>query len=570
MGWRDDIRKSASAVAEAARVAATEATRWAGERAEGYASDVRKARVDEDIDAKAATAARAGNDGTHEPAKEPKALHFDPFDLVAAVGFRERPSTLTYAAMAAVAQGVPVIADVIRTRINQVVMFCKTPEDRHSTGFEVRLRDRSQRVTPVVEAEQQRLERVLLNTGFGDERKPWESVPLEMFARAFIQDSLSFDQGCFEIVPDRLGRPSYIAIVDASTIRLLDPGMRSPGDPYAVQMIAGSMITDFTRDELAFCIRNPRSGIRTFGYGISEIESLVREITGFLWALDYNRRFFSQGAATKGILNFKGTIPDKHLSAFRRQWYAMVTGVNNAWRTPITNAEDLQWISLQMNNRDMEYSAWVDFLIKVCCARYQIAPEEVNFQYGNTGQGQAMGTAPVEEKIKASKGLGLRPLVRWFFTCINTHFLQRINPDMEVIPVGLDDKGIEAETDLLKNQTSVYLTVDEAREEVGLEPLGPGKGDVVLNPTWLQYVQGQQAMQQPGGPGQPGDGPEPPPMGPENASIADQVQIEREDNAPSAEDFDVEPRGGNDEEAEKAGESKPRRRLARYVVDLDQ
>ena len=253
------------------------------------------------------------------------------------------------------------------------------------------------------------------------------------------------------------------------------------------------------------------SGIRTYGYGESELETLVREITGFLWGIEYNRKFFSQGSSTKGILNFKGAMPEKQLQAFRRQWYAMVSGVANSWRTPIVNADDLQWISLQMNNRDMEYSAWIDFLIKVCCARYLIAPEEVNFSYGNTGQAAAMGGTSTEEKLKASKDLGLRPLVQWFFECLNRHFVQRIHPDYEVVPVGLDDKGVEGETALLKDQTTVWMTVDEARKAVGEQPLPDGLGECLLNPTWVQYASSKQMAAQGGPdggpPGEEGDNP---------------------------------------------------------------
>lgn len=503
MGLRDEIRKSIGS-----------ATRLGRESAEGgfrafndWSTTRSTQRTNADFDvmmAKAVGAAKkAGNDGTHdlalnkvqEPAREPKALHFNPFDLVAAMGYRERPSSMTYQALEMVGRGVPVIADIVHTRAHQVSVFCQLPEDRHSPGFKVRHRDwRTQSTTPVIEKEQELLERTMLYTGYHDPEKPHESTSLLEFCQQYIPDSLIFDQATFEVVPDRKGDPSYITVVDPSTIRLLDPAHRDPGDPFAVQVINGSIVTDFTRDELHFGVRNPRSGIRSYGYGLSEIETLVRQITGLLWGLEYNAKFFSQGSAAKGILNFKGTIPDRHLQAFRRQWYAMVAGVSNAWRTPITNAEELQWINMQLTNRDMEYSAWIDFLIKVCCARYLIAPEEVNFSYGNTGQTQAMGQAPIEEKLKQSKDLGLRPLVGWFFTQLNMGFLQRINPDFEAVPIGLDEKGPEAETDLLTKMQASFMTVNEARERVELPALADEQGgQVIMNPTWLQYVQGQQA-----------------------------------------------------------------------------
>jgi hypothetical protein len=513
MGLRDELRKSldsARLVAEeAAQAGARAFNSWAEERA----TTSRMNRIDEEIEKAATRAKAAGKDGTHEfsdddtkaaTQRERKSLHFDPFDIVAAMGYRDRPSTVTYQTMEMCGLSVPVIADVVTTRINQVIMFCDRPEDRHSAGLKVRPRDwRTQSITPAIEKRCAELEDLLLHTGEYNKNDPSDSVSLTDFTKMFIRDSLTYDQGCFETVPTEKGdRPSYFSIVDGSTVRLLDPGYRDPGDPFAVQVVSGSIVTDFTHEELAFCVRNPRSGIRSYGYGTSEVETLVREITGFLWGMDYNRRFFSQGAATRGLINFKGTMPDDKMRAFRRLWYAQVSGVTNAWRTPIINSEDVQWINMQMSNRDMEYNAWIDFLIKIVCARYQIAPEEVNFSYGNTGQSQAMGQAPIEEKLKASRDLGLRPLVRWYFQQLNAHYIQRVDPDFEVVPVGLDERGADAEAELLGKQQANFLTLDEAREAAGLPPLGEdGGGKVIMNPTWLQWFNANQAQQQMGGMG---------------------------------------------------------------------
>lgn len=487
MGLRDQLRNAVVG-------AAVSSLNAVGTGAQAFANWAETGRFDDFLEKAAESAKRAGNDGNHQIVNEPadrKALHFDPFDLVAAMGYRDRPTNMTYATMERVGLGVPVIADIIRTRTNQVLMFCEPPEDKHSPGFEIRLRDRKAKMTKKAEKRAEELTHLMLNCGYVSDQR--DRLSLVDFTKMFIPDSLQYDQGTFEVVPDRKGQPSYFDIVDSSTIRLLDPAYRDPGDPFAVQVINGSIVEAFTPDELAFCVRNPRSGIRAYGYGMSEIETLVREITGFLWGMDYNRRFFTQGSATRGVLNFKGTIPDKQLRAFRRQWYAMVSGVSNAWRTPITNAEELQWINMQMSNRDMEYNAWIDFLIKICCARYNIAPEEVNFSYGNTGQSSAMGQAPIEEKIKASKDLGLRPLIRWYFTCLNVHFLQRIDEDFEMCAVGLDDKGAEAEVELLTKQVQGYRTLNEVRADAGDPPLPEDKGgDLILNAQYIQWLNAKQ------------------------------------------------------------------------------
>jgi len=499
---RDDLRR----IGEAARVAATARVRAgldaAAVRVEQFADGQRVREVDNRLEKAAAQAIRSGNDGNHD-FDDPKGIRFDPFDLVAVMGYRDRPSAMTFAAMETVGTTVPVVADIIRTRVNQVCMFVQRPENRHGSGFEVRLRDRGKKMSKAAEKKAEELQRQMLNCGLPDpNRGGYPNDPLLTFAKKSIADTLTFDQWCWEIVPDRKGNPAYFCTLDPSTIRLVDPGLRAPDDPFAVQVVHGSIVSDFTQDELAFCVRNPRSGIRSFGYGLSETESLVREVTGMLWGIEYNRSFFKNGAASKGILNFKGTIPDRHLQAFRRQWYAMVSGVHNAWRTPITNAEELQWINMQLSNRDMEYSAWLDWLIKVACARFQIAPEEVNFSYGNAGQSQAMGQPSIEEKLKASRDLGLRPLVRFFFDQLNRHYLWAVDEDFESVPVGLDEKGEQAEAELLQQLTSFAMTINEAREVLELEPLDEDKGgEVIANPTWLQYVQAKEQAAMMGGMG---------------------------------------------------------------------
>lgn len=563
MSLRDEFRKSLNGARTLATLGMESAERGFGafnSWVEARERSVKLREFDDHI-AKAEAEARAkGSTGKHDPERDPKSLHFDPFDLVAVMGYRERPSGLSYAAMESIGQGVPVIADVIRTRVNQTTAFMKRPEDRYSPGFKVRPKDwENVQATPAVEKRQREIEDVILNTGFVDEADPENrGVSFQTFGRTFIWDSLKFDQATFEVVPDRKGDPSYMTIVDPSTIRLLDPGVRDPGDPFAVQVINGAIVADFVPGELAFCVRNHRSSIRAHGYGISEIESLVREITGFLWGMEYNRKFFSQGSAAKGILNFKGTIPDKHLTAFRRQWYAMVSGVSNAWRTPITNAEELQWINLQLTNRDMEYSAWMDFLIKITCARFQIAPEEVQFSYGNTGQSQAMGQAPIEEKLKASRDLGLRPLVWFLFDCINEHFVNRLDPDFEAVPVGLDQAGPEAEAKLLEQQTKVFMTVDEARQAAGYDELPDGDGKCILNPTWLQFVQGKEAMDE----GGEGDG-----------EFDDTVHLDDETDdddfmADGMEGEETGDPGDLDFEPEDTVKSSSPRRVVRYEIDL--
>ena len=46
-------------------------------------------------------------------------------------------------------------------------------------------------------------------------------------------------------------------------------------------------------------------------------------------------------------LNMKGdNFTQEMLEGFRRQWLAQVSGVENAWKTPILQSEGLEWVDL--------------------------------------------------------------------------------------------------------------------------------------------------------------------------------------------------------------------------------
>jgi hypothetical protein len=218
------------------------------------------------------------------------------------------------------------------------------------------------------------------------------------------------------------------------------------------------------------------------------------------------------------LLNFKGPISEKSLKAFRRFFYSQLSGVENAWRTPITNADEVQWLSMHQGNRDMEYNAWIDFNIKVCCGIFSMDPGEINFRYGNTGQKSTLAEANNKEKIVESKERGLRPMLRFLASMINRSIIWPMNEAFEFEFVGLDARTPEQISDMNQKRVKTIMTVDELRAEDDLEPLPDGKGEVILDPTWVQWAQSKEMAEQgeeggfpggvPGGEGKEGEGEE--------------------------------------------------------------
>ncbi|MCS7242925.1 phage portal protein, partial [Candidatus Caldatribacterium sp.] len=256
-----------------------------------------------------------------------------------------------------------------------------------------------------------------------------------------------------------------------------------------VQVVNGRQVAEFTFDELGYGVFYPRTNVEVYGYGFSELEMTMKEITWQLYASSYNGRYFSQGALPKGILNFKGgNLTKEKLDDFRRQWQAQVAGLTGAWKMPIVSAPDIQFIELQKSNADMEFSAWMDYLVNVICAVYCIDPAEINFpSRGGSGDSHesALFDNSYEVKLRQSRDKGLYPLLDFIANFINKHIVAKIDPDFVFVFEGLDRRmGLER----LKAQeieVRTYKTINEIRREEDLEPIPDG--DMLLDSTFVNY-----------------------------------------------------------------------------------
>jgi hypothetical protein len=453
-----------------------------------------------------------------------KTWQVDPFAYMESLSHRDRPSMLSYDQLRVMAHRTDVINAVLQTRINQVASFAQPVADRYGIGFTVVMRDGRAPGTRAAAAMVERLIQEVQYCGqAGMARDNFET-----FLRKFTRDSLVYDQACAEVIPRRNSLPAFFEAVDSSTIRIAavaqaqttDLGHKVPDlDPQTpfqqamqdyhrdlmveqngqqvpakyVQLIHGTVRATYTEDEMFFGIRNPRTDLNVAGYGMSELEILVGVVTSYLYAEEYNRRIFSQGSIPKGILNLKGEITDQQLQAFKREWSTLIAGVQNSWKTPVLNAEDIEYINLQSANKDMEYMQWMQFLVRIVCAIYLIDPAEINFDMPRGLDGtNPMIESSNEAKLRASKDRGLAPLLRFIQRAINEMYVYRIDPDFEFRFVGLDARTLEQQQAIATQAVSSYKTLNEVRAMEDLPPLE--NGDFPMNPTYVGVLQMQQQL----------------------------------------------------------------------------
>lgn len=445
------------------------------------------------------------------PAQELKAYYENPIRMAEATNYKDKPSSLSYNVLYQMSVKNSVVAAVLNTRINQVSMFTKPARfSTDSIGYQIRLRD--PQLTPNEEQKDvmSSIELFLENTGFDDNS---DRDDFDTFIRKIVRDSLTYDQTCFEIVPDRKGRPAEFVAVDAATIRAAAEDYRnnetwSKHTPKKneevkwVQVVDGTIVSWFASSELAFGVRNPRTNINMQPYGFSELEQLIQQVTSHLYAEEYNSKYFSQGGTTKGIINIKsdpnGIGNKEQLESFKRQWRAQVSGMSGAWKTPVLQVPDgIEYLNVSQSNRDMEFSQWMNYLVNIVCAVYQIDPAEVNFANngGANNQGSVFESSQ-EAKLKNSKDKGLKPLLRFIETLINKYIVSKFSQDYVFVFTGLDEKSEEEKAELDTKQVKTWRTVNEIRKEHGEKPLD--NGDIILDPTYTNYLLQMAAQQSQG------------------------------------------------------------------------
>jgi len=166
--------------------------------------------------------------------------------------------------------------------------------------------------------------------------------------------------------------------------------------------------------------------------------------------------------------------------------------IHNSHRMPIIEADKLDFINTQTSNKDMEYSKYYEFLIKIACACYKIDPSEIGFPMNGSSESKPMFEGSNEARLKYSKDKGMKPLLNFVQAKLNKYIVQYLKGGK----YELYFEGIDAET------AQEELENDIKKINAGLMDLETGmakyghklneKKDIILNPVYMQHLQMKQ------------------------------------------------------------------------------
>lgn len=433
-----------------------------------------------------------------------KSYLFDPNLGLDVGGFRSRQFLdISFSTLRAMAKQTGLISAIINTRKEQVASYANYSVDELSPGWSIKKNvinyfndeedfESKKKLSLEDREEIKKLVDFIQNGGYKE--RYYNREDFNTFLRKFCEDSLTLDQACFEIVPSQFGTPYEFFMVDGATIRFCSPEVEKETEsingyfPYACQLYQGQIYSNYYPWELCVAIRNPTNNFLYNGYGISELELLLKTITYMLYAESYTGKFFSQGSNPKGLFVAKGNISEDKLQEFRQAWTAQVTGVNNAHKIPILSGTDLEWIDWQGgSNKDMEFTNWLNYLEKIIFSVFKIDPKEVGY---NTGaEGSVTYESSIQEKLTYSKEKGLVPLLRFIENQINKYLIFPLSKKKYIFKfTGVDNTESLIENKDLERVKEGVMSFKEYRIKHGL-PTELEEDDFLLNSTWIQYKQ---------------------------------------------------------------------------------
>ncbi len=424
----------------------------------------------------------------------------------------ERQGHLGFHGMRQMVNQTPILNAVVMTRIRQISRFCQPSEDG-GPGFEIRHVDRKHKLTGGEAKGAQLLTQWFRHCGWEFNPRARKKLGRDNFSglmSKLVRDSLTMDACPIETewrTDKSLGLDGLYA-VDGATVRLCsEQGYEGNDKIYALQVIEGRIATTYTQDQLIYEVRNPRADVALGGYGLGETELLIRTVTGFLNAMNYNIAGFDNNAIPKGLLHLNGNYDSADLAAFKRYWNATVKGVNNAWTLPVMVSKDQEskasFEKFGVDFDEMYFAKWMTFLTSIVCSIYGMDPAEINFESFAAAKSSLSGS-DTAEKLTNSKDVGLHPNMAFFEALWTDFVVAEFDPDLCFRWVGVEqedqDKAWEAKKLILK--------VDELRAEQGYGPWGAEDNGVDLgaapiNPSLLAPWQASQAGLQPPEPEEP-------------------------------------------------------------------
>ena len=296
--------------------------------------------------------------------------------------------------------------------------------------------------------------------------------PLGTWLRMLSEDLFVLDAPTVYQRRTKGGGLYALEMIDGATIkRILDPTGRTPLEgPAYQQVIKGVVACDYTREELIYMPRNPRTH-RAFGFG--PVEQVMTTVNIALRRQLHQLSYYTDGNTPNLIFGVPKEWNPDHIKKFQEWWDSLMAGNSAQRQRAMFVPGEVKPIDTKEHALKDDYDEW---LARIVCFAFSISPtalvKETNRATAQTVQKAALseGLAPVMMWVKAL----MDRILRECFGAQDLEFVWSDEQSMEPLVQSQRDAA-----DIL----SGVRTVNECREDRGLEALPDPPPEPVLPPA---------------------------------------------------------------------------------------
>lgn len=308
------------------------------------------------------------------------------------------------------------------------------------------------------------------------------------FINKVVEDLLVLDAVALYRQPTLGGKLYDVLPIDATTIRLrVDETGGTPLPPEIAykQVIRGTVVAEYTTDEMFYDMMNPRTNTP---YGLAPLESLMIIVSSSLKAGLWNLGYLTEGNIPEGFFSVPKEWTPQMIQDFQENWDAVMAGDEAATSKLKFTPEGAYQPSRKMS--DMAWQEFNDWLMKVTCALFDVPPSEIGFTSNKGGLGDK-GSNQIQ--ADAAQNRGLEPLAHFIeeiFTTIVQEDFGLENLKFEYTGLAEDeDAKLEAEVAEIKIRSG-QRTLNEIRTDQGLDPFESPEADKLMivngTPTFIK------------------------------------------------------------------------------------
>jgi HK97 family phage portal protein len=193
-------------------------------------------------------------------------------------------------------------------------------------------------------------------------------------------------------------------------------------------------------------------------------------------AKEYNRRFFANSARPSITVETAGELSDEAYERFKQSFNEAFTGTENAHKPLIVEGATVK--PFMLTQKEMDFLASQQFTRKEILAFFFVS----GAMLGDTDQANRSNMDASEYNLAK---YAVKPRVEQYLELLNTRLVKLVDPSLEfytdpIVPEDLEGKLKEATAAVNK-----WATIDEVRQEYGLEALPNGAGAIMYVPANL-------------------------------------------------------------------------------------